>query len=263
MKSDFLFVNAHKTHFLKFGQGEKLLIAIHGFADRARMFAVLEKYLTEKYTVIALDLPFHGQTEWQSDTFSKAEILEIIHQILEKEGKQKFNFMAFSFGARIAQAMLPELAERIEKLYLLAPDGIKTKGMSAANHTPIWLRRLLFRLLKNPNWFLKLLKFGSKIHVVPAMIQTFLSLNLSRPDRFRRTFGCWLSLPDFYLGRRKIQAIYQKTGLPVEIFFGEKDEMIHFKSLQKMSDKLPNMKIHVLDTGHRIVGEELGKLLVK
>lgn len=265
MQSNFISVGNHKIHFIKFGTGNQLLLAVHGFADRARMFAVLEPYIAEKFTVVAFDLPFHGQTEWQTDSFSKKEILEIVARLRAEAGFEgkKFSLMAFSFGARIAQALLPELVQDLEKIYLLAPDGIKTKGMAAARRTPMWLRRLLFRLLQNPNWFLKIVNFGSRLKLVPGMIQVFMNLNLTRPERLRRTFGCWFSMDDFYLGRRKIQKIYRESGLPVDVFFGEKDEMIHFQSLRKMSEALPNLNLFLLDAGHRIVGKELGEKLAE
>lgn len=160
-------------HCLKFGSGPQLLIALHGFGDRARMFAVLEEALTEKYTVLAVDWPFHGQTEWPDTTFSKEDLLAIIQLILKQEGKTRFCMMGFSFGARLAQSMLPELSGQLDKLYLLSPDGVNTKGMSMAVHTPMWVRRFLFRVLKRPDWFLNLLRIGRKIGIVPPVNSTF------------------------------------------------------------------------------------------
>lgn len=262
MQSVYLSYQSHSVHFLKFGSGERLLFALHGFGDRARMFAVLEPVLAKKYTVYALDLPFHGQTEWLSDTFSKPDLLAIIGQVMEIEGKKRLSIMAFSFGARLAQAMLPELIGRLDKLYLLSPDGINTKGMSAAVHTPIWARHLTRKALKNPDWFLRLVRLGTRLHVVPGLIVHFLTSNLTRPDRFQRSFGCWLSLESFYLRRRRIRAILHESNLPTDVFFGEKDEMIRFKTLKKMSDSLPKMRLFLLDEGHRVVGEQLRDLLL-
>ncbi len=261
MQSGHLSYQSNNVHYLRFGTGEQLLIALHGFGDRARMFAVLEPALTQKYTVYALDLPFHGQTEWASDTFTKADLLAIIGQVLEKEGRSRFCLMAFSFGARLAQAMLPDLIGRLDKLYLLSPDGIKTKGMSTATRVPMWARRLTRRALQNPDWFIRLARTGARLHLVPGLIVHFLSSNLTRPDRFRRTFGCWLSLDSFYLRRRRIRAILKESGLPTDVFFGEKDEMIRFKTLKKMTDGLPNVRLFLLDEGHRVVGEQLAEMM--
>jgi len=263
MQSNFLFHSKGRIHYLQFGHGPELLIALHGFGDRARIFAVLESALVTHYTVVAPDWPFHGQTEWHTDSFSKADLLEIVEQLAEQAGKTRFSLLAYSFGGRLAQAMLPELSGRLNHLYLLAPDGIETKGMNMVTRTPLWLRRALFRALRRPAWFVQLLDWGRRVHLVPPMIHHFLSNNLTRPERFRRTFGCWLALDSFYLGRRKIRAILQETGLKTEIYLGARDEVIGSKALHALVDGLPNVRLHIIDEGHRIIGERLAAAIIK
>ncbi|MEO6758080.1 MAG: alpha/beta hydrolase [Saprospiraceae bacterium] len=263
MQSHFLNFREGRIHYLQFGTGPELLFALHGFADRARMFAMMEPALGKRYTVVAIDWPFHGQTQWTGVTFSKTELLEIIQKLAAQLGKTRFSLLAYRFGARLAQAMLPELALQLNKLYLLAPDGVNTKGMSMATHTPMWLRRVSFRILRRPGWFITLLGWGRRIHVVPAMIHHFLSNNLVRPERFQRTFGCWLAMDSFYLGRRKIRAILQETGLPTEIYVGTQDKVVTSAAWQQMVVGLPNVRLHLLEEGHRLVGESLVEAMIK
>lgn len=252
-----------RIHSLRFGKGEKLLIALHGFGDRARMFAVLEEALGKNYTVVAVDWPFHGQTEWSKNTFTKEDLLLIVENILREHGKSRFCLMGFSFGARLSQAMLPELAGRLDKLYLFSPDGVKTRGMTTAVHTPLWVRRFLFRILQKPGWFLTLLDTGKKIGLLPPLIHHFLSNNLNRPERFQRTFGCWLTLDAFYLRRRDIRATLEKTGLPADVYIGLHDRFLHQKVLKKLYEGLPNVRVCWLEEGHRIVGEGLAEEILR
>lgn len=244
-------------HSLRFGNGEKLLIALHGFGDRARMFAVLEEALGKNYTVVAIDWPFHGQTKWSKKTFTKADLLDIIRQILEKEGKTRFCLMGFSFGGRLSQAMLPELAGQLDKLYLFSPDGVKTKGMTMAVHTPMWVRLFLHKILRRPDWFISLVQAGRKIGLVPPLIQHFLANNLNKPERLQRTFGCWLATDSFYLRRRDIRAVLEKTGLKTDVYIGLQDRFLHQKELKKLYEGLPNVRVFWLEDGHRLVGEGL------
>jgi pimeloyl-ACP methyl ester carboxylesterase len=257
MQTGFLPHGPNRIHYLTFGHGPKLLVALHGFGDRARMFAVLAETLGKNYTVVAIDLPFHGQTEWDGRTFCKEDLVGIIRQVLVKEGHERFSLLGFSFGARLAQAMLPDFIDQLDKLYLLSPDGLNTKGMSMAVRTPMPVRNVLYRALQKPQWFLKLVKFGHKTKLVPGLIAHFLASNLPRRDRFQRTFGCWFALNSFYLGRRKITAILNESKLPVDVYFGTRDEMIRFKTLKKMNEELPNMRLFLMDHGHRVVGEAL------
>lgn len=257
MQSTFYEHPCGRIHTLSFGEGAKLLIALHGFGDRARMFAVLEEALGKNYTVVAVDWPFHGQTEWSKETFTKEDLLGIIRQILTGHQRERFCLMGFSFGGRLAQALLPEFAGQLDKLYLFSPDGVKTRGMTMAVHTPMWVRRLLFNILKKPDWFISLVQAGRKIGVVPPLIQHFLANNLNRPERLQRTFGCWFALDSFYLRRRQIKAIWRESGLRVDIYFGTKDEMIQYKTVKKMVEGVRNVRIYLMDAGHRLIGEEL------
>lgn len=261
MRSLYIPCRAGKMHCLRFGHGPRLLLALHGFGDRARMFVALEPALANHYTIYAVDWPYHGQTEWPYDHFKKSDLLAVVRSILEKEGMERLSLMGFSFGARLAQAMLPDLIEQLDKLYLLSPDGIKTKGMSTAVRTPLWLRKAMFKYLQNPAWFIKIVRFGKTIRIVPPMIGYFLEANLSRPDRFRRTFGCWLSLNEFYLRRRRIRAILQESMLPVSVYFGQQDDMIRFKTVKKMHDRIPNMQLFLINEKHRVIGPALNEKL--
>lgn len=257
MKSSFFELSKGKIHCLTFGSGPELLIALHGFSDRARIFAVLEPALSDNYTVVAIDLPFHGQTAWDPDTFSKSDLLEIIQRILAEHKKERFSLMGFSFGGRLAQALLPDLVDKMNKLYLLSPDGVKTKGMSMAVRTPMWMRHFLNRMLQNPVWFFALLNAGRRIRIVPPMIHHFLTNNLNRPERYRRAFGCWLSMRSFYLRRRNIQRILHESHLRTDVYIGLSDPMLRQKTLKKLFEGLQDVRVFWLDDGHRLIGEEL------
>jgi len=102
-----------------------------------------------------------------------------------------------------------------------------------------------------------LLDLGCRLRVVPGLILHFLSFNLTRPERFRRAFGCWLALDSFYLRRRQIKTIWRESGLPVDIYFGTKDEMIQYKTVKKMVEGVRNVRIYLMNAGHRLIGEEL------
>ena len=262
MRSTFLDHPFGRVHTLRFGQGNQLLIALHGFGDRARMFAVLEEALGKNYTVVAVDWPFHGQTEWSKDTFTKEDLLGIIRQILSDNDKKRFCLMGFSFGARLSQAMLPELSGQLDKLYLFSPDGVKTKGTTMAVHTPMWVRRFLFRILQRPGWFVWLLDTGRRLRLVPPLIHHFLTNNLTRPERLQRTFGCWLAMDSFYLRRRDIKNVLQKTGIPTDVYIGSNDRYLSQQALIKLYGGIPTVRVFTLDEGHRLVGEDLRDLIL-
>ena len=68
--------------YLRLGTGSRLLICFHGFGDHAVIWRNLEKKMGRKFTLIAIDLPFHGHTDWREKTIQIADFEEIIHKSL-------------------------------------------------------------------------------------------------------------------------------------------------------------------------------------
>jgi pimeloyl-ACP methyl ester carboxylesterase len=263
MESRYHAYQEHRVHSLRFGHGPQLMFAFHGYADRARMFAQLEPVLAPHFTVVAIDLPFHGQTEWKADTFTKDDIIGILEMYQQEEGVKTISFLGFSFGARIVQALLAQMIEKTDRLILLAPDGIATKGLSAAIYTPMWARKLSFRLIKNPKWFMKLMTMLRNIKLLSPVVWLFMDKNLATPDRYQRTFGMWFALDHFWLRRREVNALLNSHPTRVDIFFGRKDVFVKYKKVKKLAEKVPSLRLHLLDAGHRIVGPELISRLEK
>lgn len=247
------------TH--RFGHGPELLIALHGFGEEGGRFAVLEEALQDRYTVVAFDLPFHGGTKWPEDSFSKADILSIINDILEKEDRARFSILAFSFGARLALALLPDIADKLDKLICLAPEGIGTRGMFVAEHTPMLLRKALYKWLQRPNWFLQVLRFFHEMGLVPGLVYKFITFNVAHPDRRRRAFGCWLSLNDFRIKRSALKRLLLQTGIPMDIYLGMHDDRVRLKPLQQFVKGLPSARLFLLDDGHQLVNKRLNRSL--
>lgn len=257
MTSIFLPYPAGQIHALRFGSGPELLIALHGFGNRAKMFAPLGEALSNQYTLVALDLPFHGLTEWTKVTFGKEDLLNIIHLVVQNEGKDRFSMMAFSFGARLAQAMLPGLTRCLNHLYLLSPDGVKTKYIAAAERTPPLIRHLLYHVLKKSNWFAHWIRLGHRIGWVSPFVYRFLVQNLSHPHRLRRVFGCWMAMYSFPLNHRNLKTILENSLVPTDVYIGLNDLMLSPKSLQKYYEGISNVRLHWLQSGHQLVNEQL------
>ncbi len=244
---------------MRWGRGDRWLVALHGFGDRARLFSVLEDALGDRYTVVAFDLPFHGQTEWRRDTFTRADILGILEHLQREMGWGRFSLMGFSFGARLALGVVPEALPHLDRLFLLAPDGIRTQGMRLAECVPMGLRRWLARRMEHPAFALHAVKWGERIGWVPPAVAQFLRFHLPKAERRRRMFGCWLALGDFSLPTRRIRALWERSALPVDIFIGAQDKVVSATSLYRLAQGLPRVRCFCLPTGHRVVGTSLAE----
>ena len=108
--------------YRRFGDGNKMLFCFHGYGEDALTFSFLEKNLGNEFTLIALDFPFHGLTEWNEEFLLRIdELIEIMNKI---SSVQSFSILGYSMGGRVALKLLQIIPDRIEKIILLAPDGL-------------------------------------------------------------------------------------------------------------------------------------------
>jgi pimeloyl-ACP methyl ester carboxylesterase len=261
MEDGFLEYKNSKIYFLKFGNGEKLLIALHGFGDQASVFLPLEPALKKDYTVYALDLPFHGQTQWQGDSFSKKNMIYIFELILKREHKTRFELMGFSFGGRIILSSLLETISKLDKIYLIAPDGVKTRGIFNAMLVPVWLRRFIKKQINHPDWVIKIMEKAYQIGLLTKFNFSFIRHNISTQQRRERIFNTWISLSDFSVNLKKSRNVLKEYSIPVELYFGKLDKIIPLKAGEKLSNGMPNIRLNILEEGHLLLNEKLNDLI--
>lgn len=261
MQEGFIKYGKSKVHYIRFGKGEKLLIALHGFSERANSFNALQESLSSVYIVYALDLPFHGQTEWSKETYNQEDISAVFKLILEKENQSQLDLMGYSLGGRIVQKLLFEWKEQIDKVYLIAPDGLKTKGMFNAHLTPVWIRYFLKRLVKNPVWFINLSTRLNKWSLLDRFSSKFVLYHLKTKENRDRLFNTWISLDQFVLYPHKLKKFLAEHPIPVELYYGTKDKIIPAESGKQLSEGLSHVRLNLLEDGHLLLNEKLNEML--
>jgi pimeloyl-ACP methyl ester carboxylesterase len=240
--------------YLRFGSGNRCLICFHGFGDRATIWYSLDKKMGEKFTIIAIDLPFHGHTEWQSKTMQSIDFEVITNEILKKEGFERFSLTGFSFGARIVQKLLFSHSDLIDNILLFAPDGMGTKGLKNATSFPIWVRRFTHFLLKKPSKIVQLVNWLYQKKLVDKSVQWFFSQNINNQLRRERLFFYWLNLDDFEMPILNFKKKLQETRINTHIFLGRHDDITPLSIGDFLTAETPNVQLHIVDSNHQILG---------
>ncbi len=259
--SIFLDYKKSKVHLLRFGSGKDLLISFPGYANPAEIFLPLATALGEHYTILSVDLPFHGATEWSASSFSLEDMHGLIELILLREGRSEFALMGYSFGGRIVQKLVPNFASKIKTIILLAPDGIFTRGMVNAHLVPRFVRGWLRRSLRDPGWLLSLVRLFHRLQLLSDYNLKFIHYHMSNAERRERLFNTWVSMYDFVLRPAKTKELFRKSKIPVALFFGKTDPAIPLESGKWMAQDLENVSLFILEEGHRIIGPALIKAL--
>ncbi|MFK8101838.1 MAG: alpha/beta fold hydrolase [Saprospiraceae bacterium] len=250
-------------HFLKFGKGEKLLFALHGYAENAIAFLTLSESLSESYTIIALDLPFHGETTWRSKSFRPEDIQAIIELILVKEKQGSFSLMGYSLGGRLALMMVDHFDSNLQELWLIAPDGLENRWVDRMMKVPSFLRNKLYHWVEQPDWLINFSKLLYRWKLVTGFVPKFLQSELSTPARRDRAFGIWASLDHFHLmPLSKLKSKLIERKLPVKLFFGKKDKIIPAHLGTSLSKGAKHIEFQLLEGGHHFLYASLNKYLL-
>ncbi|TXT32223.1 MAG: alpha/beta hydrolase fold protein, partial [Chitinophagaceae bacterium] len=124
MNSYFIGFGPSKIHYMRFGTGERLVFCFHGYGELASSFAVFEPYLGNEFTLIAIEAPFHGKTDWQGELLLKPSDLITVMKEIAGDNHQAWILFGYSMGGRMAMKIMELIPEQIEQLILVAPDGL-------------------------------------------------------------------------------------------------------------------------------------------
>lgn len=112
----------------KEGEGEAVVL-LHGWGSNRRLFDRICARVSEKYTVIAPDLPGFGESEEPKEAWNVSDYADFIVELLEYFNIKKAVFLGHSFGGRIILKLFERdtLPFEIEKVILVDSAGVKPK----------------------------------------------------------------------------------------------------------------------------------------
>lgn len=254
-----------------FGSGPNLVVCFHGYGEEAKAFEFLGKYAGDRFTFIAIDLPFHGKTEWKEGyNINSQELLQIVESILTQNNLKpqtlnlKLSLLGFSLGGRIALSLYQSVPEKIERLVLLAPDGLKVNFWYWLA-TQTWPGNKLFKLtMKKPGWFFGLLKLLNKLKLVNSSIFKFLNYYIGDAEVRRLLYARWTTMrkikPNISVIKEKISD--HKTV--AKLVYGKHDRIILSSVGEKFRKGIEeHCTISVINAGHQVLHEKHAEEIVK
>lgn len=261
MTAGYLSIQGGNIHYLKFGTGHRLLIILHGFGADAGAFLPLEAGIKNEYTTYVLDLPFHGGSIWQKDYFDKKDILELIEMIKVREAAHQYALLGHSLGGRIILALMEEIGIAAQRIYLFAPDGIRTRWLGWSFWIPARLKKQMEKWLQKPERLVKIAQSLRQKGWIHPFALRFLTQHLATEESRRRLFGIWHSIPNFSVRPGKVKRLLQHLKIPLYLMIGRRDKVIRVWFLKRFAGKLPMAKIYWLNCNHFPDCNEIGRIL--
>jgi pimeloyl-ACP methyl ester carboxylesterase len=250
--------------YYRFGSGSRVAVCFHGYGEEASMFGFLAKYAGSQYTFYSIDLPFHGNTDWKEGLiFTDQDLQQIIKKILEQNNIQlqtsnlKLSLLGFSLGGRVALSLCQAIPEKIEKLVLLAPDGLKENFWYwLATQTRLGNKFFHFTM-KHPGWFFGFLKLLNKLKLVNASVFKFVNFYIGDAEVRRILYARWTTLRKLKPDVKLIKSLVRENNIKVRLLYGMHDRIILSSVGTRFKEGIEdNCTLSVIHSGHQVLHEK-------
>jgi pimeloyl-ACP methyl ester carboxylesterase len=116
-------VHGREVRYLRAGSGP-VLLAIHGMAGCAENWRAVIEPLARAHTVIAPDLPGHGESDPGGGDYSLGALASDLRDLLLSLGHERATLVGHSLGGGIAMQFTYQFPEMVERLVLVSSGGL-------------------------------------------------------------------------------------------------------------------------------------------
>lgn len=242
--------------FYKIGQGPKMVFCFHGYGEEGLVFAFFEEYAGNQYSFYAIELPFHGKTQWNEGlNFSVKDLVDIIKSI--NNSSDRFYLFGFSLGGRMVLSLYQAIPENIEKIILMAPDGLKVNFWYWLS-TQTWLGNKFFAFtMKKPSWFFGMLQLFNRVKLVNASVFKFVKYYIDNKEVRELLYQRWTSLRKIKPDLKKIKSLINQNKTKVRLIYGKHDRIILASVGEKFKKGIDeHTRLSVIHSGHQVLHEK-------
>jgi len=153
-------------------------------------------------------------------------------------------------GGRFALVTLESFASLIEKIYLLAPDGlVKNKWYQFATSFTI-LRSIFHFFMNSPKLLFMLTSSAGKIGVLNKGLLKFVQVHLKYKTERIKIYNTWTSFRKLHVAPNNFIAILELHNIEAKLVLGEFDRVINAKKFKKALKKSENLEFQIVPLTH-------------
>ncbi|RWZ86639.1 MAG: alpha/beta fold hydrolase [Hydrotalea sp. AMD] len=245
------------VQYYRIGNGPTLIIALHGYGEDGRSFSFLENKLCTNYTIIAIDLPFHGGTVWREGFhFTATDLWQIITTIANGY-TQPLIILGYSMGGRMALQLLQYFPEQIQKTILIAPDGLHhNKWHYLSTQTRVG-NRLFKWAMQHPKPLFVCMEASCKIGLFNKSVFNFAHFYLDDANARKLLYERWTTLRKFQPNHKILKQNIRKYYVPIHLIFGQFDRVITPKYGFQFKKGIASwVSIDIIAAGHQLLKEK-------
>lgn len=247
----FFHVNDIKIAYTKSGEDTPLLF-LHGQGASISEYSFVLKDFADDFKVFAMDFPGFGKSDKPDPAYSVQFYRDLLVSFLDSIGLEKVWLVGHSFGGLIALLFADCHLDKILGMTLAAPGGFYDYSTSAE----MFFRNAfsLKAIIETPTD--KAIKNYRKIsfHHITSEVEEFLSIRRKLLDHktceFIQYAKTMIHNLDIVFGE-KFVGQQLKFPFPVQLIWGEKDQMLPVSALENAKKSIPDAHVDLIrECGH-------------
>ncbi len=253
----YISVGNNQLHYQIWGAGKRLALAFHGYGNDAGMFFPIQEYTSADFTMLSFDLPHHGGSHWTNDTpLTLQQLTDLTKQLIQQYGVAKISLLGYSLGGRICLTIATSMPQCIDKIVLLATDGLTINGYYLFL-TRTWLGRAVFRhLLTYPGPYFAIADMLERAKLLHPSRNAFVKKALRTPEKRTMLLQVWPCLSGLLPSPRQIKHTIAQYKIQVCIFMGAQDKIMPPGIARRFIYGLDSASLIILEKGHKIFDNE-------
>jgi pimeloyl-ACP methyl ester carboxylesterase len=247
--------------------GRPTLLLLHGFPTSSQMYRNLIPRLAGRYHVVAPDYPSFGHSSFPSAEefdYSFESLYELILKVVDKLGLERFSIYIQDYGAPIGLRLAQRNPTRIQAIVTQSGNAYLD------GFTPFWEPLFAYATDPNPETEAEVRKYltheankwqwthGTRDpENVSPDTWTLDDANLDRPGNREIQLALFRDYKNNLDGYPAFQQYFREHRPPTLIVWGRNDEIFGAEGAEAYLRDLPDAELHLLDTGHFALEEEL------
>lgn len=237
----------------EFGSGDAVAVFFHGYGESTSSNEAFVGQLAKHQRVIAIDLPYHGEQELQD---GKA-FIESVAQLLDSLHMETYSILAYSLGAHYAFGLLQFSPNQTQSVHLIAPDGL------VPNNPQRWMLHtkpgnwMFKHFILKPGIYQNALKVVARLGILNRKAADFYLKSVERRTNRFLLFVRWIAAHSLIANYTEFYHWLNTHQPNIHLYMGKYDKVIPLKKARKFKAKVPHVKIHEFDLGHRMLRKEV------
>ena len=255
----FVTIHGHRRAF-RIARSGPVIVMLHGVGDSSTTWEPVHAKLAQRFTVIAPDLLGHGESDKPRADYSLAAFANGLRDLLTALDIDRVTIVGHSLGGGIAMQFAYQYPQFVERIVLVSAGGV-TKDVSLALRLaamPMGAEALSVLRVPGAVPALELASravgnvVGSKRLTRDAASLPRLVGGLRKPGAvaaFARTLRAVVDTRGQFV--TMLDRTYLMPGLPVQIIWGENDQIIPVSHARLAHEQIPGSRLEIFqESGH-------------